>query len=238
MKRIIMLAIALCFVATPIYASTVQEQYVGALQQIIQLLQQEVSLLLQQLNALQIAPPTQPVPVTTVTPIGILPAPVFDNIVPGSTPSPTPSPVPQPTPSPTPVPIPSPIVLTVEMVGICISGDKVNPQSNAYQVHARYIENGKKKLDVPITFSSPIEDGFFNGSGDARIQTEHIITKATKPLYNGFAPNGDARASTQYCSVKTSGITFIASTNGLATTTIITPYLTPDSAAVTSDTVQ
>ena len=80
-KYIITLVVALAFISNPVNvkATTVEDQYVQALQQIIVLLTQQVNLLLQQLNAIQTAPPVAPVPLTVITP-PVYPEPVFGSV--------------------------------------------------------------------------------------------------------------------------------------------------------------
>lgn len=79
MKKHIGIALGLMLIATPIYASSVQEQYVSALQQVIILLEEQVQSLLQQLNALQVSSSLTPVDLTTINPV-VVPQPiVFGN---------------------------------------------------------------------------------------------------------------------------------------------------------------
>lgn len=123
-----------------------QDQYVSALQQVILLLQQQVNLLLQQLNALQIAPPSAPVPVTVITPTELPPAPVFGN-----------TPTPQPSPAPT---IVKDLTLTTDTATYPLTG-----WGNTVNIKASYTESGIR-IPATITFTAPNKTGTFVESGN------------------------------------------------------------------------
>lgn len=153
-KYIIASLIGFAFIVSPVQAQTVQEQYVSALQQIIVLLTQQVGMLLQQLNALQIAPPSAPVPVTVITPTVYPTAPTF-----GSTPPPVVTPPNQPVVPVQPVLTPIPInpQISIQSIKDCNIGAEATIVGTC-QVTILYTENGQKR-DTTVTATS--EKGTF-----------------------------------------------------------------------------
>lgn len=208
MKKIITYALGLLIVfsltISSARASTIQEQYVSALQQVIVLLQQQVQLLVQQLNALQSNPPVSPVPLTIIPEI----PPIVIQV---------------PTPQPNPVPVTptfgvvtptflGKINLVVKNIGFCADNanyfNGIDP--TMYSVFVQYDENGTY-LKVPVIISTD-DDGYFDQSqGTGQIRSFQTVTLQT----DNDRFDKTIRAETKYCSAKSSGIKFTATSNGV-----------------------
>lgn len=210
MKKSLCIAVFLFFstVGTT-YASTVQEQYISALQQVILLLQEQVSGLLQQLQELTVIPtPETLVPqiqqiIQTVqaTPAPLVPLEPF--IVGSIT-----------------LPIPPSLTVLVNNEGFC--GDYSNYFNGVDPIDYR-ITVFENIPNTPVTFSSDDTGYFVNNTPYTQgLSTTTVTVDSAKYYpYNGNGNDLRVVSEANYCSVKTTGVTFTATDgNAIGTASI------------------
>lgn len=220
MKKALFIAIFLFSAPTFTFASSVQDQYISALQQLITLLTQQVNSLIIQLGQVQlqtpnpdiIVPSTVPLPTFSAGNVAVPDKPI-DNTVPINNTIGTVNKIDsQPN-------LPA-LQMTVHNAGGC--GDSTsyfhpeNLDKPQYYAVPNYVVYVYVPLNTPVTFSSD-DTGYFNVYSPTGKNLG--ISTTTVTFVSQQMGNNGIFSFASYCSLKTSGITFTASAPNYATST-------------------